>query len=70
MPRIDYGKPLGPARPDRIAPGDKARREQNRRRRESEREGHAGGKRGHEDADKKDRDEHTQAPGRRVDLEV
>jgi hypothetical protein len=70
MPRIEYEHPLGPARPDRIAPGDKARREQNRRRKDSDRQGPAGGKREHEDADKQDRDAHSQGPGKRVDLEV
>jgi hypothetical protein len=70
MPRIEYEPPLGPARPDRIAPGDKARREQNRRRKESDRQGPSTGKREHEDADNKDRDADTQSPGRRVDLEV
>jgi hypothetical protein len=70
MPRIEYEPPLGPARPDRIAPGDKARREQNRRRKESERRGPTKEKREHQDADKQDRDAHNRGPGTRVDLEV
>lgn len=70
MPRIEYEPPLGPTRPDTIAPGDKARREQDRRRRESERRGPVPGKREHEDADKEDSNENTQGPGKRVDLEV
>ena len=70
MDRIEYQPPLGPARPDRIAPGDKARREQNRRRKESEGEGRSGGKPGREDADNHERDAQEQRPGRRVDLEV
>jgi len=70
MPRIEYEHPLGPTRPDRIAPGDKSRREQNRRRKDSDRQGPAAGKREHEDADKQDRDAQTQDPGKRVDLEA
>lgn len=70
MPRIEYEPPLAPPRPDRIAPGDKARREQNRRRKESEHRGPSAGKREHEDADKQDRDANSQSPGKRVDLEV
>ena len=70
MPRIEYENPLGPAKPDRIAPGDRARREQNRRRKDSDRQGPAAGKREHENADKQDRDAHSQSPGKRVDLEV
>jgi len=70
VPRIEYEPPIGPTPSDRIAPGDKARREQNRRRKDSDSQGPSGGKREHEDADKQDRDAQTQRPGKRVDLEV
>jgi hypothetical protein len=70
MPRIEYEPPLGPTGSDRIAPGDKARREQNRRRKDSDRQGPAAGKREHEDADKQERDAHSQGTGNLVDLEV
>ncbi len=70
MPRIEYEPPSGPTRPDRIAPGDKSRREQNRRRRDSDRQGPAAGKREHEDADNNESSGSTQSPGKRVDLEV
>ena len=70
MPRIEYEQPLGPARTDRVAPSDKSRREQNRRRKESERHGSTVGKREEERADDKDRDAQTQGPGKLVDLEI
>jgi hypothetical protein len=70
MHRIEYEPPLGPRRSDKIAPGDRARREQNRRRRESEHSDEPVGKREHENADKEGRDVQTQEPGHRVDLEV
>jgi hypothetical protein len=70
MPRIEYENPLAPKRPDRVARGDKARREQNRRRRETEARRRGSDKEERENADKKDRDSHTQGRGRLVDLEV
>ena len=70
MPRIEYDPKPVPARPDRIAPGDRARREQNRRRKESDRRQAVGCKREHEDADKDDRDANGRGPGKRVDLEA
>ena len=70
MARIEYEQPLGPGRPDKIAPGDKARREQNRRRKDSERQGSVVGKRGDRSDDNKERADNAEAPGRRVDLEA
>jgi hypothetical protein len=70
MPRIEYEQPFAPQRPDRVAPGDKARREQNRRQGNSEQRERRDDKREHEDADKKDKGEHTEGPGKLVDLEV
>jgi hypothetical protein len=70
MQRIEYQPPLGPERPGGIAPAERARREQNRRRKDSERRGTTGGKNEPEDADNKERDPQEQGPGNLVDLEV
>jgi hypothetical protein len=70
MSRIEYENPLAPQRPDRIAPGDKARREQNRRRPDSQDRDRTDDKPEHENADKKDREKHTEGFGHLVDLEV
>lgn len=70
MDRIEYEQPLGPARPDRIAPADKARREQNRRRKDSEQQAPVVGKQREENDDNKVGERNVEGPGRRVDLEA
>jgi len=70
MPRVEYETPLAPQAPDRVAPGDRARRDQDRRRRESERRKTQVEKREPVDADKKDGNEHPPGPGSLVDVEV
>jgi hypothetical protein len=70
MSRIEYEHPLAPQRPDRIAPGDKARREQKRQGGNSMQQGTTDDKPEPESADKKDREKHTEGLGHLVDLEV